>query len=174
MADSEGRAIKSELASRAKDKKDDEADVPFDRIKDPVKYTRELMSAADCARVGRGTFTRTNPADVYGEGSMSGMAPLSVGDSSLKARYDEFIHRHKTENDSEFSNLPGFGKRRRDSGSDDEDLGLEAKREIEIEDELDGKMEDPNKEQREILARAIKEEQLRLVSITKPNLTLKL
>ena len=80
MADSEGRAIKSELASRAKDKKDDEADVPFDRIKDPVKYTRELMSAADCARVGRGKFARTNPADVYGEGSMSGMAPLSVGD----------------------------------------------------------------------------------------------
>ena len=58
--------------------------------------------------------------------------------------------------------MPGFGKRaRKNSDSEEEDLGMEAKREIEIEDEMDGKMEDPNKEQREILARAIKEEQLR-------------
>jgi len=162
MADSEGRAIKSELASRAKDKKDDVPnDVPFDSIRDPVKYTRELMSAADCARVGRGKFARTNPAEVYGEGSMSGMERLTVGDSSLKARYDEFISRHKTDNDNELSRLPGFSKRQRKISDEDEDLGLEAKRELEIEDEMQGKMEDPNKEQREILARAIKEEQLR-------------
>ena len=91
MADSEGRAIKSELASRAKDKKDEVAnDVPFDSIRDPVKYTRELMSAADCARVGRGKFARTNPAEVYGEGSMSGMERLTVGDSSLKVNYLHF------------------------------------------------------------------------------------
>jgi len=92
---------------------------------------------------------------------MSGMERLSVGDSSLKARYDEFINRHKTDNDNELSRLPGFSKRQRKISDEDEDLGLEAKREIEIEDEMEGKMEDPNKEQREILARAIKEEQLR-------------
>ena len=78
-------------ASRAKDKKDEVANVPFDSIKDPVKYTRELMSAADCARVGRGKFARTNPAEVYGEGSMSGMERLSVGDSSLKVSFFDLI-----------------------------------------------------------------------------------
>ena len=48
--------------------------------------------------------------------------------------------------------------------SDDEDLGLEAKKEIEIEDELEGGEQDPNAANREILARAIKEEKLRLVN----------
>ena len=42
-------------------------------IQDPVKYTRELMAAADCARVGRGKFAMTNPAEIYGQGSMAGM-----------------------------------------------------------------------------------------------------
>jgi len=162
MADSEGRAIKSELASRAKDK-NEEDNGTFDRVHDPVKYTRELMSAADCARVGRGKFARTNPAEVYGEGSMSGMERMNVGDSSLKAKYDEFINRHKSDNDNtnELSRLPGFSKRQRRISDEDEDLGLEAKNEIEIEDEMGDKVVDPNKEHREILARAIKEEQLR-------------
>ena len=88
----------------------------------------------------------------------------------LQARYDEFINRHKSKNStSELSHLPGFGKRHRYDSDDEEDLGAQAKKEIEIEDELDGKMEDPNKEQREILARAIKEEQLRSVSTCKIN-----
>ena len=60
--------------------------------------------------------------------------------------------------------LPGFSNSHQKPAmpsDDEEDLGLEAKKEIEIEDELDGTMVDPNAEQRAILARALKEEQLR-------------
>jgi len=169
MADSEGRAIKSELASRAKDKTDRPKEVPFDQIKDPVKYTRELMTAADCARVGRGKFAMTNPAEVYGDGSMAGMERVNpmIGDSSLKARYDEFMTRSRGNDDMgpKGISLPGFHRGYKKGGvssDDDEDLGQEAKREIEIEDEMDGTAEeDPNAENREVLRRALKEEQLR-------------
>merc|ERR1711953_1230058 len=156
MADSEGRAIKSELASRAKDKTDRPKEVPFDQIKDPVKYTRELMTAADCARVGRGKFAMTNPAEVYGDGSMAGMERVNpmIGDSSLKARYDEFMTRSRGNDDMgpKGISLPGFHRGYKKGGAssdDDEDLGQEAKREIEIEDEMDGTTEeDPNAEKK--------------------------
>ena len=53
------------------------------------------MAAADCARVGRGKFAMTNPADIYGGGSMAGMErhnPM-IGDTTINARYNEFMSR---------------------------------------------------------------------------------
>ena len=127
------------------------------------------MTAADCARVGRGKFAMTNPAEVYGDGSMAGMERVNpmIGDSSLKARYDEFMTRSRGNDDMgpKGISLPGFHRGYKKGGissDDDEDLGQEAKREIEIEDEMDGTAEeDPNAENREVLRRALKEEQLR-------------
>merc|ERR1711953_452653 len=165
MADSEGRAIKSELASRAKDKDGSAKEVPYDNIKDPVKYTRELMAAADCARVGRGKFVMTNPAEIYGQGSMAGMERHNptIGDTTINARYNEFMSRSRgSGGDEQQLSLPGFHRRKRRASNEEEDLGLEAKKELEIEDELDGKGEqDPNAENREILRRALREDQLR-------------
>merc|ERR1712131_85210 len=105
----------------------------------------------------------------YGDGSMAGMERVNpmIGDSSLKARYDEFMTRSRGNDDMgpKGISLPGFHRGFKSGGissDDDEDLGQEAKREIEIEDEMDGTAEeDPNAENREILRRAIKEEQLR-------------
>ena len=54
-----------------------------------VELEREMPPPPDIARVGLGRFAKTNPTEVYGEGSMAGMERLNpmVGDSTINARY---------------------------------------------------------------------------------------
>merc|ERR1711937_815898 len=150
MADSEGKAIKNELMTRAGD-----GDLA----------PAAIAPAPEIARIGRGRFAKTNPSEVYGEGSMAGMERLNpmVGDSTINARYNSMMSRARGSVDKGIT-LPGFHKNApglREDYDDEEDFGLEAKKEIEKEDEALDKSADPSHEMREALARALKEEELR-------------
>ena len=148
MADSEGKAIKNELLTRAES---NDIAVP------------SVAEVPDIARVGLGRFARTNPTDVYGDGSMAGMERLNpmVGDSTLNARYNSMMSRSRGPNADQSFKMPGFARHRRDMDSDEDDFGAQAKREVELEDEARDKVQDPSHEMREALARALKEEELR-------------
>lgn len=159
MADSEGKAIKNELLTRAGDSEI----IPSHTHED--EPPREMP---DIARVGAGRFAKTNPSEVYGEGSMAGMERLNpmIGDSTINARYNNMMSRSRGSIDHGFS-MPGFHKnapglrKSRKSYDDDEDFGALAKREVEEEDDAKEKSKDPSHEMREALARALKEEELR-------------
>ena len=96
---------------------------------------------------------------------MAGMERLNpmVGDSTINARYNSLMSRARGSMDKGIT-LPGFHKNApglREDYDDDEDFGLEAKLEIEKEDEIKDKSADPSHDMREALARALKEEELR-------------
>lgn len=165
MADSEGKAIKNELLTRAGD--GDSHVVPCEALQE------QMSDLPDIARVGAGRFAKTNPTDVYGEGSMAGMERLNpmIGDSTINARYNNMMSRSRGSVDHGFQ-MPGFHKNapglRKPTDIDqsdedsDNDIGAQAKKEIEAEDEkVENQSKDPSHDMREALARALKEEELR-------------
>ncbi|CBY16117.1 unnamed protein product, partial [Oikopleura dioica] len=143
MADSEGKAIKNELLSRAGDE-----DI-------------NQLAPEEFARVGRGKFAKTDPNMIYGGGSMAGSDRLAIPDAHETKKFNQMMSKSRGSRGGE--KMPGFhGLQYPGWEEEEEDFGEQAKRECDEEDEITGKSEiDENKKMRDALTRAQREEELK-------------